>query len=1653
MAIFAKSLRSTRVLTPWMLGIVATLTSCSQRESVADPSDPSTEPSTPVVGEDDKDDDPDVVDVDVDEEGITLRIDGLSNPSQYMASIVKVDGSRTFSRQNVGPTGNGEATATLELPDDLDTQAELVEWNVRIERKTGATSPLLVKSLLYFIEPAEVYLEGPGKVTRGKKVAYRVSARHAITRERIANKAVTLKVERDGETVETATGKTDETGTAVVELSLDVVGQYAISATSETQTVPATVSEEVSVEGASNKLLLTTDKPLYKPGQTIHLRTLALSRGDNTPLEGEAATFEVKDAKGNKVFKKTIDTDSFGIASTPFVIGRFVNEGTYTLSVAVAGVTTEKTVEVSQYALPKFNLQTRTEKAWYSPGEDIRGVVDARYFFGKSVGGAQVKVEAATIDVGRNVYREITGTTDADGLFEFEVETPRTLAGLPLEQGLALVNLTVTVTDTAGQVVTKDSLVRVAQSPLNISLVPEGTELITGIENRLNLFVTDPLGAPRAGALATLTPEGQAPIEVETDEYGHALVAYTPASAQQRVHVDATSGEVTVTDVTFEFAQQTGVEHVLVRTDKSIYDVGDTVNVEVLTSDEQGDVFIDWLNAGQAVDLRALEPEDGSAKFSLTLDQTLLGDNRIEAYIVQDDGNIVRAGRTIVVRDARALSIDITSDRDVYEPGTPASLSFAVTDENGAPAVAALGVQIVDEAVFSLIDAKPGLLQTYFQLEDEFAKPTYELHPPIGSLSEVILDRPTEESAQVAAQQRAEATLAALGRGPVTGLGLGSWPGVVAASDQLLSTYYRQEEQRLTGILNDSVDRVVSAVTAKGCKITEYWCDAAQASIGDLLRREFADQVVAYDFWGNAYTNELGGYGDILQLVTAGPDEVAGNADDETLKVAWDDVDWGRSQVIRDDPSFADAGAVFEEETDDAVEQGGEPGEPPGTGGGEGGGETDGNNGGGDAPRVRRDFPETLYFNPALITDPSGRATIELDLADSITQWRISSLGNTANGQLGSAMGALTVFQDFFVDVNFPAALTRGDEVTFPIAVYNYLDEPQEVSLALEEASWYTALAGTTVTLTLEPGEVRGVSFPVRVEQVGLNTLTVTALGTDKSDAVARSVRVVPDGKPLALAESGALEGSVTIPVRFEEGRIAGSEQLYVDVFPTYLSQAVQGLDSILQVPSGCFEQTTSTAWPNVLVTNYLKATGQTTPELLLKAESLMSAGYQRLLTFEHPGGGFSWFGTQDPAPFLSVTAFGLMEFHDMAQVHTVDEAMLQRTLDYLLGQQKSDGSWEGDTSEFFSFQTSTLRNTAFTLMAVGSAHYEGPETSKAVQYVKDNVNGVEDAYTLALAANALALVAPTDPVLDTLLENLSDMAVADPNDDTLLSWDTNGTQTNFYGYGDDADVTTTAMVVHAMLLAGGYSDQVTRGLNKLAASKDVLGNFGSTQATVWALKTLLLAATKGTEAALGQFVVAVDGDVVQTLELTAEQSDVMRTVDLSQLATTGDHDVTLTFTGEGKASYSLVSAYNIPWLEAPDEPVGPLSVVISYDRTSLAVDETVSATVTVANNTAQTQNMALVTVGLPPGFEVLKEDFDQYLDSRAISKVETTGRQVILYVSELAANQQLALTYRLRATMPVTASDGGGSVHPYYQPDQKMAAPEQILQVAANAE
>src|SRR5262249_26852399 len=166
-------------------------------------------------------------------------------------------------------------------------------------------------------------------------------------------------------------------------------------------------------------------------------------------------------------------------------------------------------------------------------------------------------------------------------------------------------------------------------------------------------------------------------------------------------------------------------------------------------------------------------------------------------------------------------------------------------------------------------------------------------------------------------------------------------------------------------------------------------------------------------------------------------------------------------------------------------------------------------------------------------------------------------------------------------------------------------------------------------------------------------------------------IEVVPNGREQTVAFNGRLEGSVEHAVDFPATSVADASKVFVRLYPGALSQVIEGMDGILRMPGGCFEQTSSSTYPNVLALDYMKRTKKITPEIRAKAESYIASGYQRLLTFEVPGGGFSWFG-QAPANKI-LTAYGLMEFSDMSKVYDVDPRLIQRTQQWLASQQQPD--------------------------------------------------------------------------------------------------------------------------------------------------------------------------------------------------------------------------------------------------------------------------------------------------------------------------------------------------------------------------------------------
>ncbi len=565
-------------------------------------------------------------------------------------------------------------------------------------------------------------------------------------------------------------------------------------------------------------------------------------------------------------------------------------------------------------------------------------------------------------------------------------------------------------------------------------------------------------------------------------------------------------------------------------------------------------------------------------------------------------------------------------------------------------------------------------------------------------------------------------------------------------------------------------------------------------------------------------------------------------------------------------------------------------------------------------PRLRQFFPETMLWLPDGVTDAEGHLKVDVPVADSITTWRIAALASSQDGRLGSATGSLRVFQDFFIDLDLPGSLTAGDEIAVPVAVYNYLPEAQTVRLEVTEASWFELVDDAQKEITIASNDITVVYFRIKALAFGQQPFKVTAYGSRMSDAIQKDVRVFPDGKELRFAVSDKLSPTVpaAVPVQVPGDAIAGTQRLTVKIYPGVVSQVVEGLDALLRMPFGCFEQTSSTTYPNVLVLDYLKTTEQASPEVQMKAEEYINLGYQRLTTFEVDGdpGGFSLFGEAPADPML--TAYGLQEFGDMSRVADVDPALIRRVADWLIAHQNNDGSWEGvegfhETS--ITGLTGRVPVTAWIVWGLADAGYaDDAATQRGASFLRENASEAETAYDLAMVANALVAVDVKTGGITSATEGvLARLAGMAQRDGESAFWDA-GRETYMGGYGPSGRLETTASAALAFLRAGRQPDLANAALTYLVRSKDSFGTWETTSATVMALKAFVESVRSGAENVDATVTITLDGGQTRTVRVTPETFDVVQSVVYDDVPVGRDVEVGIAIEGEGNLMYQVAT-------------------------------------------------------------------------------------------------------------------------------------------------
>ena len=1541
---------------------------------------------------------------------VALEKDTAAIDAEVSVSAEKLDGTSEEGLDRRQTESITDKTENLEielgkdyLPDIEELTNLVLKYSIKWDKFN-----LGGKVSMFRISPKmRTFMIGNRQITGGETSVFRVFVSDALTGNPIAGgsplmeKDIEVEFISNGETVGKISAKTDKGGMAEIPVSLDesVRGVVKMVITAETAYGKRTLSADLVPQTEDfNKTLLTTDKPLYQPGQTIHIRSLSLALSDKKPLSEVDVTLEITDPKGNKVFKTTGKTSKYGIFSADFKLANLVNLGNYQVSVLINGETAaQKTLTVEKYVLPKFGIEFSADKGFYMPGEIVKGKIVSNYFYGKPVNGA-VHIEAKTSDVSETTFQTIDAVLSQNGEYTFTLKLPNYFAGSELEQGKAKAKLEITVTDTADHAQSIVKYLTVAQAPVIVTLVPAAGKVLPGTEQDVYLILTDPNGNPVS-----------ADVIIVGESTTHSVGENGFAEFKTMLYQDGVATvEVIYKGKTYKsvvhFNSDKNNEFVFLSTDASIYYAGEDAEVSVFTGFDPNmpqpsmlpdRVYLDVVVDDQIRLTKVVELNEGKGKISLPLDETMHGVVEFLAYYLTKDGNIIRSSKAVYVRKASSLSVEFSTDKEEYKPRETAKARFQVKDAMGEPAAAAIGVAMVDEAVFHVMDFVPGMEATYFSIENAVMESSFAIY---GTTYQDIVSYSEDEEKEEETEKRASAFFAD---------NAGNLQHDIAQED-----YSQYESQYLSAAktaVKKRASEILDGIDWDNCEKID--------KVKEKVEMIFADPENT-DPWGNIMKAEIQqDWSTVVQITSAGPDETAETEDDIRTSVT----------LCEDEYDYWDEGADAEAGWDegDTAEAGSDGGDY-----GDGTGNT------GKNVKVREWFPETLYYNPQLITDENGNAEIEVQMADSITSWRVTALANSIDGAIGSSLDAIRVFQDFFIDIDFPVYLTQNDEVSVPVGIYNYLNVEQNITLEAESADWFEMTGASAINVTVPANSVTPAYFPIKVLKIGEHSMTIFAHGSQMSDAIKRSITVKPDGIMEDKSESSIFDGNKTVKLTIPENAIPDSAELFVKIYPGIMSQAVEGLDSMLQMPTGCFEQTSSSTYPNVLVLQYMISTGTLTPEIELKARDYITQGYQRLLTYEVQGGGFEWFGGT-PA-HLTLTAYGLLEFNDMSKVHTIDPTLIPRTAAWAATQQKSDGSFVTEygymDGAINNFTSSVLRTTAYVAWAFAETGTETQARQKAVQYLESHISEATDTYSKAIVAIALLKNDVNSTALDTLIQEILDAKTEDEKGG--IYWK-QSESTETYSTGENATLETTALIGSLLVSKGGYF-AVTQGiLDWIIRQKDSFGNWSTTQGTIRALKFMIeMLYGSQSQDINATLKISANGSPEVEIKITPDDSDVLRLIDFKEHLVYGENTIEIKTDSDTSMLYQATATWYVPGSDAAS--AGPLKIDVTYDKTSLSVNDTVKATVSISNISDANVNMVLASIGIAPGFTLIPALLDESIEQGTqLRRYETTPRQIILYLDHIDAGTTQTYQFELLADYPIKGATGESSVHPYYNPEE----------------
>ncbi len=339
---------------------------------------------------------------------------------------------------------------------------------------------------------------------------------------------------------------------------------------------------------------------------------------------------------------------------------------------------------------------------------------------------------------------------------------------------------------------------------------------------------------------------------------------------------------------------------------------------------------------------------------------------------------------------------------------------------------------------------------------------------------------------------------------------------------------------------------------------------------------------------------------------------------------------------------------------------------------------------------VRNDFRSTVFWQPDVITDKNGKATVKVKYPDSTTSWKATARAVTEQNQFGIGECTTRTKMPLLVRLQAPRFFVVGDQVTVSAVMNNNTDQAMTVAPSINADG--VVVGGLVVEgkyVKGEQGQVeiaanseKRVDWFVTVLNAGNAKLKVTARSGKFADAMEKTFVVHEHGIEKFLAKSGKLRGDeVTIKLDIPKERKAGTTQLSVQVSPSLAVTMLDALPYLIDYPYGCVEQTMSRFLPAAITAKTLKDlkldpevamskvfggieqqfVNQTQPQgarSLHQVDELVEKGLARLYDMQHSDGGWGWWKEGESDHFMTAYVVWGMSLGQAADVRCKDDVL-----------------------------------------------------------------------------------------------------------------------------------------------------------------------------------------------------------------------------------------------------------------------------------------------------------------------------------------------------------------------------------------------------------